>query len=249
MKRLILYCLLFISPVLWARSAVELTLNGGYSAFMKSEPEWHPSGFVGYGAHIGYAYFFNRYVGLGIGVDGYCYNGRFDRTSTETQDLIDSDNEPYSGTFDYSYRQKKSVWMLKPGISIFGEVPLKSLSIYMAIGAQYGISVSAQERTSYTVTHTGYYPKWHMTVTDIPEYGFTTTQISQPTEPIRVPYSWIIAARAGVAIPLKTGWSVLAGVNADYGITGDQPLSVNLELGVRCMFGLPKRHHCNCYQD
>ena len=149
-----------------------------------------------------------------------------------------------------SYKQRRAAFRLEDNMTanIFDYRGKRAHFIGIGGSSMSGLAGYLQQ-TGYTVTHTGYYPKWHMTVTDIPEYGFTTTQVSQPAEKIQVPYSWIIAAKAGVAIPLKTGWSVLAGVNADYGITGDQPLSVNLELGVRCMFGLPKLHHCNCYQD
>ena len=238
----------------WARSAVELTLDGGYATLMHYPDftDGTKQGSYGLGAHIGYAFYPVRHFGFGIGLDAHRYAGTLARPYTETlQGVYDSDGEIHDLTHNYtSWNRHVQSWYLEPNFSLQFPIPFeRGYGLLFAVGVKYQIDLSSSYSTDWTVTHTGYYDKWHMTITDVPEYGFCTENGSIPAEKMAAPGQVAMFLRADAMIPIAKGWKFIAGINANYGFGNYQPLSINLELGFRMAFSLITRKHCMCEEQ
>ncbi len=249
----IVFCA-FVSMTAWARSAFEITLDGGY-AMLIHYPDFTDGtgkGSYGLGAHIGYTYYPTRYFGFGIGLDTHRYGGLLARPYSETlYGVYDSNGEIHDLTHDYtSWNRHVQLWYFEPNISLQFPVPFANrFGLLFAVGVKYQVGISGSTATDWTVTHLGYYPKWHMTITDVPEYGFGTEKGNIPTEKIPAPNQVAMFFRADALIPIATGWQFVAGINAQYGLTNYQPLSVNFELGFRVAFSVGRHERCLCEKD
>lgn len=79
-------------------SSLEMGAGVGWSSLCYTLTDGSNTGAAHFSAHVGYSYFFNRYVGVGLGVDFARY-GSFTYYSDalfEWQGVLDSDGELYT---------------------------------------------------------------------------------------------------------------------------------------------------------
>lgn len=251
MRRLVLLCsLMAMHLCCCAQSEFQLRLNAGWSTFLRPPAEGQRLSDIGYGASLGYAYFFNTYIGLGVGVDAQHVGGGSQRSYTDIQtDAIDSDGEPYHHITDYTnYTHRYQVWYVAPNLSLQVRVPLNKVELRCAIGAQYMLPLSGSMTETYTARHTGLYPQWgNMLIEDIPQYGFKTEDIQLPKDMYKPDNSIAAFCRVGVGIPLSSHWICLVGAYLQYGFAAPQPLTVSAEVGIAYRLAKArKHHHCMC---
>ena len=218
---------------LWmqAQSVVELTVDGGFSTFLYQTADAKRLPAFGYGAHIGYAYFFHPNVGIGTGVGfrqtagGVHYEGE-----QVWQGVMDTDHEPYDHHLAIRHwHERYTAYYVEFPLALYFRVPLRHVQLRLEIGAKYGLGIHGNAKASGSLTHTGYYEKWHLWL-DVDEYGFYQEDDYKPAQTLPVRNMISAFVRAGVAVPLSRVCCLLAGVHAQYGFNtafetgGESPL-------------------------
>lgn len=230
----ILIFLLILPSLLQARSVVELTLDGGYSSTQYHLTEGKLLGGIGYGADVGYAYFFHKNVGLGLGVGFRHYAGGalIDGVLTYPQ-VIDTDKEPYNHTTTYSnWQEKQNMYYLEFPVSLQFYVPLSHVHLWMAVGANYSLALYGNTAAQGDLVHRGYYPKWDLTL-DIPAHGFYETSDFKPSSSLKPLNTVAVFARLDIGIPVSENMDIIIGAKAHYAVLSAYQLNGTTELGFR----------------
>jgi len=126
----------------------------------------------------GYSYFFTSHFGLQSGVGVQCFGARSVTTATTALPLVDSDGASYEFRTSYDNWQENQR-------AFFLEIPLafqyrtsigRKLSIQGSVGAKIALPINTVLKTTGgKLTTTGYYSYWDLELSDLPEFGFSST--------------------------------------------------------------------------
>jgi len=239
MHRYIFVILLLLPAMLQARSVVELTMDAGYSSTQYTLSEGRLMGGIGYGADLGYAWFFHENVGLGLGVGfrhyagGALLNGQLVYNDVVSPFVIDTDTEHYQHTTTYqNWREQHDLYYAEFPLSLQFFVPLRRLHLWMALGANYSLALSGRTYASGDLTHIGYYEKWDLTL-DIPQHGFYSTSDFKPSTTLKPLNTVAVFARFDIGIPINYNLDFIMGINAHYTVLSAYDLSGTTPLGFR----------------
>lgn len=239
MKRLtlLLFCVLVMSNI-WARpyvtqthsagSSFELSVGAGYGTLgygtqdaqtlsAKNVGSWSAT------AHVGYNYFFVEWVGIGIGVDYTRYGSVMQLDGTmQWNGVGDTDGEKYQHTLSLSpWKETQQVGYLEPSVAIKLSIPAGSIYVIGEVGGKYGLALHSEYTGSGTLTHTGYYKPWDLTLENIDAHGFYTTKDYHPKGALDKPDGkFSIYGKVGVLIPLIEHLDLMAQVYGQYALTG-----------------------------
>lgn len=210
------YRLLFILGLIWAvnsslfarvTSVIEIAAGGGWSTlnYAVSSPieglNVRQNGSWSVTAHSEYIIMFNRYIGIGAGVDITHYgaitaiDGRMQWTG-----VTDTDGEVYNHHLSITgWRDKQDVWFLQPGLFIHADIPVgDNIAITFAGGGRYGLPIAQRMSYGGTTCHTGVYPQWGLTLSEMENHGFYTTTASMQTTDWKANRMIDLVLRAGV---------------------------------------------------
>ena len=210
------YRLLFILGLIWAvnsslfarvTSVIEIAAGGGWSTlnYAVSSPieglNVRQNGSWSVTAHSEYIIMFNRYIGIGAGVDITHYgaitaiDGRMQWTG-----VTDTDGEVYNHHLSITgWRDKQDVWFLQPGLFIHADIPVgDNIAITFAGGGRYGLPIAQRMSYGGTTCHTGVYPQWGLTLYEMENHGFYTTTASMQTTDWKANRMIDLVLRAGV---------------------------------------------------
>jgi outer membrane protein OmpA-like peptidoglycan-associated protein len=185
-KQIILGLSLLIGGALQAQEAgsyLHLNVGGGLHNLSYDIPNGTEKGKAGYTLNAAYSYFFSPHWGLqtGIGLQSFSAISTLNTTTSATD--VDTDGDAYQ------YRTYYKNWQEKQQV-LFMDIPLE-LQYRLGIGkrtsilASAGVKVALPINTSYKteggeIQTTGYYSKWNVELTDLPEHGFTTINGNYP---------------------------------------------------------------------
>lgn len=210
------YRLLFILGLIWAvnsslfarvTSVIEIAAGGGWSTlnYAVSSPieglNVRQNGSWSVTAHSEYIIMFNRYIGIGAGVDITHYgaitaiDGRMQWTG-----VTDTDGEVYNHHLSITgWRDKQDVWFLQPGLFIHADIPVgDNIAITFAGGGRYGLPLAQRMSYGGTTCHTGVYPQWGLTLSEMENHGFYTTTATMQTTDWKANRMIDLVLRAGV---------------------------------------------------
>lgn len=210
------YRLLFILGLIWAvnsslfarvTSVIEIATGGGWSTlnYAVSSPieglNVRQNGSWSVTAHSEYIIMFNRYIGIGAGVDITHYgaitaiDGRMQWTG-----VTDTDGEVYNHHLSITgWRDKQDVWFLQPGLFIHADIPVgDNIAITFAGGGRYGLPIAQRMSYGGTTCHTGVYPQWGLTLYEMENHGFYTTTATMQTTDWKANRMIDLVLRAGV---------------------------------------------------
>lgn len=210
------YRLLFVLGLIWAvnsslfarvTSVIEIAAGGGWSTlnYAVSSPieglNVRQNGSWSVTAHSEYIIMFNRYIGIGAGVDITHYgaitaiDGRMQWTG-----VTDTDGEVYNHHLSITgWRDKQDVWFLQPGLFIHADIPVgDNIAITFAGGGRYGLPIAQRMSYGGTTCHTGVYPQWGLTLYEMENHGFYTTTASMQTTDWKANRMIDLVLRAGV---------------------------------------------------
>ena len=210
------YRLLFILGLIWAvnsslfarvTSVIEIAAGGGWSTlnYAVSTPieglNVRQNGSWSVTAHSEYIIMFNRYIGIGAGVDITHYgaitaiDGRMQWTG-----VTDTDGEVYNHHLSITgWRDKQDVWFLQPGLFIHADIPVgDNIAITFAGGGRYGLPIAQRMSYGGTTCHTGVYPQWGLTLSEMENHGFYTTTATMQTTDWKANRMIDLVLRAGV---------------------------------------------------
>lgn len=235
MRRIPAILLLILLPALvQARSVLELTLDAGYSATQYKLSEGRLMGGVGYGADLGYAWFFHHNVGLGLGCGFRHYAGGAQINGTLVYpDVIDTDRESYTHYTSYAnWQEKQDLYYIEFPLSLQFYVPLDAVHLWMALGANYSLSIAGRTSAQGDISHKGYYDKWHLWVSE-PDFGFYSTSDFRPTTALKPQSTVAVFARFDIGIPINYNLDFIMGINAHYTVLSAYDLTGTTPLGFR----------------
>lgn len=210
------YRLLFILGLIWAvnsslfarvTSVIEIAAGGGWSTlnYAVSSPieglNVRQNGSWSVTAHSEYIIMFNRYIGIGAGVDITHYgaitaiDGRMQWTG-----VTDTDGEVYNHHLSITgWRDKQDVWFLQPGLFIHADIPVgDNIAITFAGGGRYGLPIALRMSYGGTTCHKGLYPQWGLTLSEMENHGFYTATASMQTTDWKSNRMIDLVLRAGV---------------------------------------------------
>ena len=236
MRKLTALIVLFITLPLWAATgarhsrghAFEVTVGGGYSSLgykvtnITDNLASKTSGSYSLQAHLGYNWFFSEYVGLGVGVDMQHYGQQAKLNGTLSwSGVTDTNGEKYDHTLDINnWAEKQNYWAVEIPVSIVFSIPVQDkLYITAQVGGKYGLPLSGKYAGSGTLTHSGWYAPWGLTLTNIPNHGFYTEKGFSPKGTLPKKNYWTVFAKVGVAIPLVEHLDLLVQGYVNYAIT------------------------------
>lgn len=215
MRKIIIFgCLLLCRLTAQADtySMFEVSAGGGWSSMtynLSAPPDatqtsFSKPGSYNFTVHAGYGFFFNRYVGLGLGVDLSRYGAAAAiKGNMRWNGVTDSDGEKYNHLLSIlRWQDKQEIYYLEVPLTLYIAFPLAHhLDFSAEIGVKYAYPFLSKAAYAGEVAHQGEYPEWGMTITDMPNHGFETKQLEGKGS--FVPQQNFIAfAKVGVEFPI-----------------------------------------------
>lgn len=236
MRKIALILALVISGALFAASsassgqghAFEVTIGSGYASLgykannLTGRLESKTTGSYALQAHIGYNWFFSRYMGLAIGVDAHHYGQNTALDGLLSWDgVTDTDGELYEHILELKqWTERQECWTVEIPLSFVFSIPVSNvLNITAQVGAKYGLPLSATYSGHGTLTHTGYYEPWGLTLSDKPNHGFYTEENFRPKGQLPHKNYWTVFAKVGIALPLTEQLDMMIQIYANYAVT------------------------------
>lgn len=234
-QRIFPLLMLFVSLSLSAQyktgrvSVIEVSGGGGWSTLgygltsPQASLKASQGGSFGYTAHVGYALFFNRYIGIGLGADisRYGANARLEGEYV-WQGVTDTDGERYDHRTQLTgWQDKQEITFLEIPLALYITIPTSSrMAVSMEVGARYGLPISSASRFGGTLTHYGTYDPWGvLTLRNMPNHGFYTETKFAGNNTLQT--NSVISAflKAGIQVRLSKHTALIAHLYANYGIT------------------------------
>lgn len=205
-------------------SSIEMGVGAGWSSLCYTLADGNNVGTANFSAHVGYSYFFNRYVGLAVGVDfaRYGSSAYYSNALFEWRNVYDSDGESYTHRTQLDkWRETQSLYAVCVPVMAQFAIPInRSLQFMAAVGVEYAHFVSGRYAASGIITHSGYYPNWRLTLDEMPPYGFYSTSDFAPSGKLgNRPFSINFIANFGLVVPINKRWDLTAKVYFEYGLT------------------------------
>ena len=250
MRKIIAILIVFIALPLWAAGGVshsrghafEVTVGGGYSSLgykvnnVADRLASSTSGSYSLQAHIGYNWFFSEYMGVGIGVDAQHYGQKATLNGLLTwSGVTDTNGERYDHMLNLNnWAEQQNYWTVEIPLSLVFSFPVQDkLYITAQVGGKYGLPLSGKYAGSGSLTHSGYYEPWGLTLDNKPNHGFYTEQGFNPKGTLTKKNYWALFAKVGVAIPLVEHLDLLVQGYFNYALTAIGQSGRNEALGFR----------------
>lgn len=168
-------------------SFIEISAGGGWSSLgysLTNETQqgltMRQNGSYGLNAHIGYGLQFNKYIGLGVGVDlaRYGADARLKGTA-EWMGVTDTEGERYDHIVSvHTWNDRQSVYMIEIPLSVYLRFPVsETVRVYGQIGAKVCLPVMSSASYKGTISHSGVYEPWMLTLSNMPNHGFYTANM------------------------------------------------------------------------
>jgi len=129
-------------------------------------------------AEIGY--FFSDYFGISTGLGYVSYKTKLNlNTYQKNFEAIDSENEPFNMKITGSGIQEiQTVNFLSIPLCVHLRLPFnQTFGLFLKTGINLSLPVSNKYNSSGTFTYKGYYPKYNVTLENLPKYGFANDTI------------------------------------------------------------------------
>ena len=198
-------------------SFIELSVGGGWSTLAyglsnKTQPNlsMRQTGSYGLNGHIGYGLQFTRMIGAGVGVDIARY-GATALMSGEAQWLgvTDSEGELYNHFITvHRWADRQQLWMIEIPISLYLRFPVgQDARLYGQIGVKPCIPVIAKAEYSGSLTHRGEYTPWGMTLNDVPNHGFYSSE-PESTYALKTQLTVAAFVKLGIEAPVDNNHNI-----------------------------------------
>lgn len=220
-------------------SAFEAGVGAGWTTLQYTLTDGTNTGAAHFSVHAGYSYFFNRNIGIGVGVDfaRYGASAYYGNKLLTWDGVQDSDGETYMHQTQLNHwRETQSLYAVSVPLVLQFAFPInRSLQFIGDVGVRYAHFVSTGYAASGNITHTGYYAPWRLTLQDMEPYGFYSTSDFRPSGSLNNrPFSINLVAKFGVVIPINKRVDLTAKAYLDYGLTRALDLEENAAaLGFR----------------
>lgn len=238
----LLICLLTGQAQQRGDSFFEFSAGGGWSTItysLQGTPitlDAKQMGSYGLSFHVGYGFFLHPNVGVGIGADvsRYGANARMNGEVTWIG-VADTDGEKYNHYANVNmWHDTQELYYVEVPLALYFFIPTNSaLNLSAQVGVKYAYPFLQKTAFEGNVTHVGYYPQWALTLTDIPNHGFYTEELSGRGQ-VGIEHQMIAFAKLGVTVPIGQKVSFFSNLYASCGIRNIMgSVEDNQELGFR----------------
>lgn len=209
-------------------SYFQFGFGGGLSQLLydqcDGQERFYPAGTV----NVGYTYFFLPYMGIGTGVYLSSYGSQVTLNNEYVWNgVTDSEGDTYN------HHAQMNNWVERQ-MTYMVEIPLalhfqhnfnRRAGIYAAIGAKIGIPIySDYQVLSGSITHTGYYPQWDLTLHDT--HDFYTEENQKQTNQLANPiYSYKGFVEFGGLFQISKRTDLFVGAFLNYGFNKISPVA------------------------
>ena len=199
---------------------ISLTAGGGLHQLRYQLDNGSSKGGAGFSLNAGYTIFVSKNWGISSGV--WLHSLRTEGTincTTATPD-IDSEGENYElRTYYKGWKEEQKALLISiPLTATFRHTLTPKLGVMANAGAMVSIPVSATYKAvGGTISTTGYYSRWNVEISDLPEQGFHT-YTSRPTGDLSLRPALSLCANLGGTYLLTESISLYADVYASYGL-------------------------------
>lgn len=180
---------------------------------------------IGYGAKIGYSFFFNRNwgIGSGVGINFYNTEAKYNNNQVFFENLIDDLGDPYKKeVFLENWTEKQN--------SYFFEIPLliqfqhKFNNQYFGIYLNAGVKAIIPVKSNYEIENgsletKGHYDLYGGVVFERIGHGFDLNQNFRPKDKNNLKIGFAATANAGFTYGITRCIDIYAGAFLDYGFT------------------------------
>lgn len=191
------------------------------------------SGFSSVGG-IGFTYNFTKRWGIGVGLDYGRYASNMLLNGTRIwKDVIDTDTEIYDHHLQLDDWNEETQWTyLESPIWLQYTYPIiKRLKIQTRVGVKYGFVQSSRFEANGKLVHTGYYPKWHLSLHDISSEGFYTQSNFTPQGRLESKDNLSAISEIGLLYSLSKQVNLMVSAYYHFGLTQGLLLKGKEEIG------------------
>jgi len=199
---------------------LHLTVGGGLHNLSYDLQNGTQSGRFGNSINAGYSYFFNQHWGIQSGLGLQWFNSRSTINYQSATPQVDIDGENFEFRANYNNWQEKQQ-------ALFMDIPLtlqyrhalsNKISLQGSAGGKISIPISSSFKTiGGSITTTGYYSRLNAELSDLPEYGFTTTTNSYNGK-LSLRPSYMAIADLGGLYTLSPKIDLYLGAYVNYGL-------------------------------
>ena len=199
---------------------LHLTVGGGLDNLSYDLKNGTQSGRFGNTINAGYSYFFNQHWGIQSGLGLQWFNARSTINGQLASPQVDMDGETFEFRTNYNNWQEKQQ-------ALFLDIPLTlqyrhALSSKISLQGSAGGKISIPISSSYTttggsITTTGYFSRLNAELSNLPEFGFTTTTDSYNGK-LSLRPSYMAIADLGALYTLSPKVDLYLGAYINYGL-------------------------------
>lgn len=219
---LLLTIILITCPTKAQRNGAFLAFDAGYGMNQRSYQLLNGSVDTKSGVTLNssFGYFFNKHLGLRTGVGIQTFNSISNVNFMESQPMFDSEGDLFEHRTYYSglVEDASLVFLDLPLIGMF-RLPIgKKFNLLLSAGAKFQIPISTEYSSKGIITTTGYFSQWDVELTDLPQYGFQSSQVDYKGA-YTLKKTWTGLAELGGLYQLSARKSMYAGVYFNYGLS------------------------------
>jgi hypothetical protein len=221
-----LYLELNISPL---KTSIINNGSGSISAI-----ECFPATSISSNLEIGYS--LSSYLAVSSGIGFIIYNSSFDLgTYTSSYDTIDSENESYKRNISGSgFGETQKITFLTIPIVINIDIPVsEKFGFFFKPGINILVHMNSAFDNSGTFDYSGYYPKYNVTISDVPFEGFEAGSYNTGSGELMIKsFNYEFFAAAGAELKLQRNLSLTFGVEYHKILSAisDYPTSTSYKL-------------------
>jgi len=158
-------------------SYINFNVGGGLHNLSYNLQNGTQKGQFGYTLNAGYSYFFTPYWGLHTGLGFQSFNSLSTLNYLSSTPDIDSQGDSYLFKANYNnWQERQQVLFMDIPLTIQFKFPVtKKFGLLTSVGGQISIPVNTSFKTTGgEIVTTGYYEKWNVEMSGMPQHGFST---------------------------------------------------------------------------
>jgi hypothetical protein len=167
------------------------------------------------GCSVEAGYFFSSNFGLSAGIGFSTYTGDLTLGNYHTSyDTIDSDNEDYTRLISgSSISETQKISFINIPLALNFRIPLNDkFGFYLQTGATILLPIKNTYSSSGIFTYEGYYPKYNITISDVPFEGFVKDYPNSSDAELKIKsFNADLFASAGIEFSIRKKVQLLLG--------------------------------------
>ncbi|MDD4968179.1 MAG: OmpA family protein [Paludibacter sp.] len=158
-------------------SFIDFNVGGGYHNLSYKLQNGTEKGQFGYTLNAGYSFFFTPKWGLHTGLGFQSFNSLSNLNYLSATPAVDTQGDNYVFKANYkNWQEKQQALMLDVPLAVMFKQPVTDKwGLLASVGGKIAFPVKASFKSNGgELVTTGYYSKWNVELSDMPQHGFST---------------------------------------------------------------------------